>query len=191
MASEPRPRVSVEEYLTLERQAETKSEYLNGEIVAMSGASRPHNLIVANVLASLHAQLRGRSCEVYASDMRVRVPAADLYTYPDVVVVCGEPQFDDAELDTLLNPTLTVEVLSPTTQSYDRGIKFAYYRTLPSLAEYLLLAQDRVHAEHSVRQGGAAWLLTETDRSVDILELPSIGCALALGDAYERVVSAG
>lgn len=188
MASEPRRRVSPEEYLSLERQSETKSEYLNGEIYAMAGASRRHNFIAGDVYASLLNQLRGRGCDVYTGDMRVRVPAADLYAYPDVTVVCGEPELDDAEVDTLLNPTLIVEVLSRTTESYDRGVKFAYYRTLSSFAEYLVLAQDHVHAEHWVRQGNGGWLLTETDRREDVLELPSIGCTLALRDAYDRVV---
>jgi len=187
MATEPRRRVSPEEYLSLERQSETKNEYLNGEIYAMAGASRRHNRITLNVAIALDGQLKARGCELYSGDMRVRVPTADLYTYPDVAVVCGEPQFDDAEVDTLLNPTLIVEVLSRTTESYDRGAKFAYYRTLPSFAEYLVLAQDLVHAEHFVRQGVTGWLLTETDRSDDVLELPSIGCTLALREAYDRV----
>jgi Uma2 family endonuclease len=187
MASEPRRRVSPEEYLSIERQSETKNEYLNGEIFAMAGASRQHNFIAGDVYASLLNQLRGRGCDVYSGDMRVRVPAADLYTYPDVTVVCGEPELDDAEVDTLLNPTLIVEVLSRTTESYDRGMKFAYYRTLSSFAEYLVLAQDHVHAEHWVRQENGGWLLTETDRREDVLELPSIGCTLALRDAYDRV----
>lgn len=188
MASEPRPRVSPEEYLALERRSETKNEYLNGEILAMAGASRRHNRITLNVAIALDGQVKGRGCETFTGDMRVRVPAADVYTYPDVAVACGVPKFDDAELDTLLNPTLIVEVLSRTTESYDRGAKFAYYRTLPSLAEYLVLAQDRIHAEHFVRQGSDGWLLTETDHREDVLELPSIGCTLALRDAYDRVV---
>jgi Uma2 family endonuclease len=189
MASEPHRRVPIEEYLALERRSETKSEYLNGEIFAMTGASRKHNIIAGNVFAELHGQLKGRGCEVYTNDMRVWIPAVDLFTYPDVVVACGQPDFTDAEIDTLLNPTLIVEVLSPSTESYDRGIKFAYYRTLPSLAEYLILAQGRVYAEHWVRQGGGGWLLTETDRREDVLELPSTGCMLALADVYDRVIS--
>jgi Uma2 family endonuclease len=187
MASEPLHRISVDEYLALERRSATKNEYLNGEIFAMTGASRPHNIITGNVFASLHSQLRGRGCEIFTSDMRVRVPAANLYTYPDVVVACGDPRFTDEEIDTLLNPALIVEVLSPSTESYDPGTKFEYYRTLPSLAEYLLLAQDRVHAEHFVKQPNDGWLLTETDRLDDVLELPAIGCTLSLRNAYDRV----
>src|SRR5205085_5334550 len=117
-----------EEYLILERQAEYKSEYFNGEIFAMTGASRRHNLVAANVLASLHGQLRKRPCEVYSSDMRVKVSPTGLYTYPDVVVVCNDPLFDDKQKDTLLNPTVLIEVLSKSTASYDRGEKFEHYR---------------------------------------------------------------
>jgi Uma2 family endonuclease len=180
----------VDEYLSLERRSATKSEYLKGEIYAMTGASRRRNRMILNLGIALDGQLKGRGCEIYTSDMRVRVPAAGLFTYPDVVVACGAPKFDDAELDTLLNPTLIIEVLSPSTESYDRGTKFTYYRTLPSLAEYLLLAQDPVYAEHFVL-GKDGWLLTETDRIDDVLELPSIGCTLALRDAYDRVAAPG
>src|ERR1041385_7127366 len=121
--------ISSEEYLRLERQAEYKSEYLNGEIFAMSGASRAHNLITANITGELRQQLRGRPCETYAGDMRVKVSASSFYTYPDVVVVCGEPQFEDSELDTLVNPTILLEVLSQSTERYDRMAKTFYYRT--------------------------------------------------------------
>jgi Uma2 family endonuclease len=119
--------------------------------------------------------------------MRVRVPPADLYTYPDVVVACGEPRFEDNELDTLLNPALIADVLSKSTESYDRGAKFAAYRTLPSFTEYLIVAQGRVHVEHSIRQPDGSWLLTETDDLGASLVLSSVGCTLALTDAYDRV----
>jgi Uma2 family endonuclease len=190
MATEPNPRFTPEEYLVRERQSESRSEYLDGEIFAMSGASRRHNRIVLNVAFSLDQQLKGKNCEVFASEMRVRVrvPATDLYTYPDVVVACGEPQFEDAELDTLLNPILIVEVLSKSTEGYDRGAKFEHYRTLPSLSEYLLVAQDRVHVEHWGRETDR-WYLTETNDLGASLELPSIGCTLALSDVYDRVFS--
>ncbi len=189
MSSRTQTRLSVEDYLALERQAESRSEYLDGEVFAMVGASREHNLIAGNVFASLHGQVRERDCEVYASDMRVRVSATHLFTYPDVVAVCGEPRFDDQELDTLLNPTLIVEVLSRSTADYDRGSKFAHYRALPSLAEYLLIAQDRVHVEHFERQASERWLFTETDDLAARIELPAIGCTLALAEIYAKVVS--
>jgi Uma2 family endonuclease len=188
MATESKAHFTPEEYLAFERRSEFKSEYLGGEIVAMTGASRRHNRIVLNVAFSFHTQLKGnKRCEVYANDMRVRVPVDNMYTYPDVVVACGEPRFEDGELDTLLNPLLIAEVLSNSTESYDRGNKFASYRTIPSFTEYLIVAQDRVHVEHSVRQPDGGWLLTETDDLQASLVLPSIGCTVLLADVYDRV----
>ncbi len=187
MASEPKQRLTIESYLTFERQAETRHEYLDGEIFAMAGASRIHNLIVGNTFAAIHNQLKGRPCEPYTDNMRVRTPSSDLFTYPDVVIACEEPKFEDSELDTLLNPTLIVEVLSPSTEGYDRGIKSERYRSIPSLTEYVLVAQDRVHVEHYVRQAGDRWLLEELSDLGQTLELPSIGCRLALSEIYERV----
>ncbi len=187
MASDPKRRISPEGYLALERQAETKSEYLDGEIFAMTGASRKHNRIITNLIIALDAQLKAKGCELFAIDMRVKVSATGLYTYPDLVVACGEPRFEDAEVDTLLNPRLVIEVLSRSTKDYDRGTKFLHYRALGSLAEYLLIAQDRVHVEHYVHQS-ESWLFTETDRSEDVLELPSVGARLALSDVDDRVL---
>jgi Uma2 family endonuclease len=187
MTAEPRRKLSPQEYLEIERKAEIRSEYLDGEMFAMSGASRKHGRIALNTSTSLHSQLRDRPCETFAADMRVRVSQTGLYTYPDIVVVCDPPQFEDSEIDTLLNPTLIVEVLSSSTTDYDRGTKFAHYRTLSSFREYLLLAQDRVHAEHFVRQAGDRWLLSETDDPTAVIDLVAIGCKLPLADAYARV----
>ncbi|HEX8476646.1 MAG TPA: Uma2 family endonuclease [Pyrinomonadaceae bacterium] len=186
MSSQTKTYFTAEEYLALEREAEYKSEYFNGEIFAMTGASRRHNLIAANVLVALHPQLKGRPCEVYTSDMRVKVSPTGLYTYPDVVVACEKPMFDDEYTDTLLNPTVIVEVLSKSTEGYDRGRKFEQYRKLVSLSEYLLIAQDKYHVEHYVRQPDNQWLLSETDNPQDIVNLPSIDCRLALSDIYDK-----
>jgi|SRR5215213_825375 len=188
MSVEPHNRISIEDYLAAERRAETKSEYLDGEIFAMSGASRAHNLLALNAAASVHGQLRGRPCETYAGDMRVHIPAAGLYTYPDVTVVCGEPRFDGSELDTLLNPTLLIEVHSPSTEGYDRGKKFAHYRTLDSLREYVLVAQEEVRVEVFTRRDDGHWLLSEASRLEETIPLASIGCELRLADVYERVI---
>jgi Uma2 family endonuclease len=188
MAPLPKPRFTPEEYLALERQAEYRSEYFNGEIFAMAGASREHNLIIANVVASLHGQLKGKPCEVYPSDMRVKVTATGLYTYPDVVVMCGEPQLEDQYGDTLLNPTLLVEVLSPSTEAYDRGEKSAHYRRLESVKEYVLITQDRYRVERYARQPDGQWLLLEVSDPDQTLHLGSIGCDLALVDIYDRVL---
>ena len=137
MATQPKTHLTPEQYLEIERKAEFKSEYYQGEMFAMSGASYPHIGIVANAVASLHQQLRRGPCRPLSNDMRVRVTATGLYTYPDVVVVCGEPRFLDDTFDTLLNPTVIIEVLSESTEAYDRGQKFEQYRSLESLAEYV------------------------------------------------------
>lgn len=188
MSSQPTTYLTPEEYLAIERKAESKSEYINGEIVAMTGASRQHNLIVVNIAGELRQQLRGRPCEIYSNDMRVRIPSTRLYTYPDLVVVCGEPQFEDDYLDTLLNPTLIIEVLSESTEGYDRGKKFGFYRTIPSLAEYLLIAQDEQRVEQYAKQPDGRWLLSEYRSTDDVAELASIQCQLALTEVYDKVV---
>jgi len=179
-----------EEYLAQERKAEFKSEYIAGQIVAMSGASREHNLMTANLARVLGSQLLDRPCEVYVSDMRVKVTAQGMYTYPDTVVVCGDARLEDEQVDTLLNPTLIVEVLPPSTEAYDRGAKFGYYRQLPSLQEYLLVAQDQVLIEHFVRED-EGWLLTETADLSEIVQLPSIACELPVAEVYRKVAFMG
>jgi Uma2 family endonuclease len=191
MSSQAQKRYTPEEYLALERQAQCKSEYYAGDIIAMAGASRWHNLIVANVISELRSQLKGRPCTTYPSDMRVKVSPTGLYTYPDVTVVCGEVQFEDNQQDTLLNPTLIVEVLSESTEAYDRGGKFAHYRKLPSLMEYVLIAQTKPHVEHYVRQPDNRWLLAEADSLSDTVHLPSIDCRLALLEVYDKVEIVG
>lgn len=187
MSLQPKTHLTPEEYLAIERKAEYKSEYFNGEMFAMAGASERHALIVTNVVAELRGQLRHRPCTVYSTDLRVRVSPTGLYTYPDVIVVCGQAQFADDQKDTLLNPTLIVEVLSESTKDYDRGGKFEHYRSLASLSEYVLIAQDKYHVEHFVRQPDNRWLLSETNRLEDTIHLPSIDCALALIEVYDKV----
>ncbi|MGB9179884.1 MAG: Uma2 family endonuclease, partial [Pyrinomonadaceae bacterium] len=189
-----------EEYLAIERKAETRSEYFEGkmspmtgerkpkDMFAMTGASKRHNLIAGNIFASLHRQLQNRDCEVYQSEMRVRIPAAGLYTYPDVIALCGESKFEDDYFDTLLNPTLIVEVLSPSTEAYDRGKKFKHYQQIGSLVEYLLVAQDSYMIEQYVRQSGSQWLYTEIHQLEDIVNLTSIGCELTLREVYAKVL---
>ena len=180
-----------EEYLALEREAEYKSEYIAGQVVAMSGVSREHSLINGNLFRVLSSQLLDRPCEVHASDMRVKVGAKvnarSLYTYPDIAVVRGDVQFDDDQVDTLLNPTLIIEVLSPSTEAYDRGVKFGYYRRLASLREYMLVAQDKMLVEHFVREDDG-WLLTETTDPAAVVRLPSIGCEVPLAEVYRKIV---
>ncbi len=186
MTTQPRRRLTPEDYLRAERRAEEKSEFHDGEMLAMAGASYAHNVIVANVVAELRHQLKGRSCTVLPSDIRVWIESFRRHVYPDVTVVCGEPEFTDAEQETLVNPTLLVEVLSKSTRDYDRGDKFERYRTLDTFSEHLLLAQSRVHCEHHLRQPDRAWLLTEEHRLDATLVLPSIDCELALAEVYDR-----
>lgn len=186
MASLEQPRYAPDEYLALERLASYKSEYLHGEIFAMAGASYEHNLLVANVLGELRDALRRGPCRAVASDLRVQVAAAGMYTYPDVVVICEQPQFADATLDTLLNPSVIVEVLSPSTELYDRGEKFAHYQRLPSLTDYVLVAQDKMRVEHYVRRG-TQWVLSILEHPTDTLAFASAGCALPLASLYENI----
>ncbi len=180
--------VSPEEYLRLETQAASKSEYFDGEIFAMAGAEPEHNLIAANVIGELSSQLADRPCRVYSSDQRVKIPATGLYTYPDVTVVCEDPEYEEARPRSLLNPTLIVEVLSDTTEAYDRGDKFAHYRTLPSLREYLLIASGGRRIEQLTRRpGGDQWIYTECSSDGGSVTAASIGCVLSLAGVYAKV----
>lgn len=176
-----------EQYLEIERKAEFKSEYFGGEMFAMSGAKRAHNLVAGNAFSELHRQFRQRQCQVYMADMRVQIPAAEMYTYPDIAAVCGEARFLDDQQDALLNPSLIVEVLSPSTEAFDRSLKFEYYKTVESVREYLLIAQDRIHADLYIRQSDGGWLLTSSDRLEDTVTLHSVGATLCLADLYEKV----
>lgn len=197
MSTPPKTYLTEEQYLEIERKAEFKSEYYQGEMFAMgqgfamAGARWNHNLVAGNVFFELRRQLAARPCSVVPGDMRVLVKDTGLYTYSDVVVVCGEPRFLDEQKDTLLNPSLLVEVLSPSTEAYDRGRKSEHYRSIESLGEYLLVASDRVHADLFTRQPDGRWLLTSAGRLEDSLELQSIGCRLALADLYEKVDLSG
>jgi len=201
VSTEPKTRLTPEQYLEIERQAEFKSEYYDGEMfpmqgppetlqgpaLAMAGAGWAHNRLVANAILLLGTELRSRPCQVVSSDMRVRVSATGLYTYPDVTVVCGDPQFLAERRDTLLTPTLIVEVLSPSTEAYDRGRKFEHYRSVESLNEYLLIASERVQVDLFTRQSDGHWLFTSAASLEDVLELKSVGCRLALAELYSKV----
>ena len=187
MASLPKTYITPEEYLALDRQAEVKSEYYAGQIIAFAGASKRHNLIVANVLAGIHRQLVDRPCNVYPSDMRVRISKTGMYAYPDIVVTCGEEQFADENSDILLNPIVLIEVLSESTANYDRGDKFDQYRRIESLREYILVSQEAYRADQYVRQNDTQWLLTEFHRAEDVIRLSSINCELALKELYAKL----
>ena len=178
--------VTPQEYLEQERKAEFKSEYVHGRIYAMSGTSRAHNKIAVSITAELHTQFKNRSCEAFMSDIRVKVSETGMYTYPDVSAVCGESVFEDAVLDTLTNPSVIVEVLSSSTEAYDRGAKFAHYRRVFSLQEYVLVTQTRPLVEKYTRQG-ANWVLTEYVGLDAVLELSSVDCRIPLHEIYDKV----
>jgi Uma2 family endonuclease len=187
MSSQATPTYSPQEYLAIERDAQQKHEYFNGEIFLLAGASERHNLIVVNLVATIHAQLKGTDCKVYSHDMRLKVAATGLYTYPDVVALCGEVHFDDDQRDTLLNPHLLIEVISKSTEGYDRGEKSAHYRRIESLAEYLLISQDKYRIEQFVRQPDNQWLMSEVSKLEETIELPSVKCKLLVSDVYDRI----
>jgi Uma2 family endonuclease len=174
------------EYLELERKSEFRSEYIAGRMYAMTGASRRHGLIAGNFFRELSSQLRTRACEAYMNDLRVKVSPTGMYTYPDIVAVCGEVLLEDDHFDTLLNPTVIVEVLSESTEAYDRGEKFAHYRRIDSLREYVLVAQDKIRVEH-FRREGEEWVFSEVSGPDATLHLGSIDCHISLATIYEKV----
>jgi len=174
------------EYLAFERASEEKHEYADGEIFSMAGCSREHSLINANVQRELGNALIDRPCELHTSDMRVKIAARGRYVYPDASVVCGEPVFEDAEVDTLQNPRLIVEVLSDSTEAYDRGDKFEQYRSIPSVTDYLVISQKAVRVEHFQRQPDGRWLLTLAGPG-ERLVLDAIGVTIEVDRLYLKV----
>ena len=183
MATQPIPSLTEQDYLALDRAAEYKSEFVNGEMYAMAGGSLLHSLLAAGLIGELRVQLRGRSCHVYTSDARVRTPKSTSYFYPDLSVVCGETQTHAGSDDILVNPSVIVEVLSPSTSDYDHGTKFAHYREIPTLQDYLLVHTEEILIEHYARQPDGNWLLSErTGRDATVTL--SIGCTLALDLIY-------
>lgn len=186
MASNPISKLTEEQYLAVERAAEFKSEFLDGVMYAMSGGSPRHSSLAVSILAELHGILRGSECRVFNSDLRVRV-SSRMYTYPDVSVVCGKPLLADEQRDVLLNPVVIFEVLSPSTELYDRGPKLQLYRTIPSLKEYLLVDQNKVRIEQYIHQDARTWTLRDHEGLDAVLKMDSIGASLPLRLIYDRV----
>jgi len=187
MASSPVTKVTEEEYLALDRAAEVRSEFLDGEMWAMSGGSRWHSQLAMNFGSELHSALRGGNCRVFNSDLRVRVMPRRMYAYPDLTVVCGNVLLADNERDVLLNPTVIIEVLSPSTEKYDRGVKFQYYRTIESVRDYVLVSQDHVRIEQFTRGESSTWTLRDYQSLEDQLKIESIGAAVPLSLIYDGV----
>ena len=187
MATLPTPCLTEEEYLRLERAAEYKSEFIDGQMIAMSGASLAHARLSIRIATRLASQLEGKACEVFSGDLRVRIPNGRLYTYPDVSVACG-PRLTDDSFDTLENPVVLIEVLSMSTREYDRGKKHRLYRTIPSLREYLLVDQYSIQIEQRSRHSDNTWLIRDFSSLDDEIVLESISCRFKLRDIYRDVL---
>lgn len=189
-----KPYYTLEQYLEIEREADERSEFLDGEIYAMAGESGRHGDVSANLVGILIAELKGKSCRVRTKDAKVRSGSLkerfgrEMISYPDLVVICGKPEYHDKHTDIVLNPAVIVEVLSDSTAEFDRGTKFMRYRSYnPTLSDYILVSQDEAHVEHYIRQENGDWILREyygTDKTVQI---DSITCSLPLADVYDRV----
>jgi Uma2 family endonuclease len=190
MSAQLQPVYSVHDYLRIERDSPTRHEYIAGTVYAMAGGSEQHNLITGNVYASLHSQLRRRQCTIYPSDMKVAILSVPRYTYPDISIVCGEARFSDTNRDVLLNPTILIEVLSPSTEKHDRGAKFKHYWTIPSLHEYILIDQESYRLERYARhpEKHGIFLFEVYTAPNDEITLDAIGCTILLTDVYEKVV---
>jgi Uma2 family endonuclease len=187
MVSTVRKLISPEEYLAIERAAETRSEYLNGEMFAMSGTSYAHTRIKGNIAYRASVQLEGGPCEVLTSDMRVKVSSSGLYTYPDLIILCGKPELEDSYFDTLLNPQVLVEVLSDSTEKYDRGLKFEHYRRIPTLREYILVSQNRILVERFARQLNNSWNLQTFDDPKGVFPFATVAIQIPMQDIYHKV----
>lgn len=186
MASNPVTKVTEEQYLAMDRAAEMRSEFLDGEMIAMSGGSSNHARLQQNISSELYNRLQGSGCEAFGSDLRIRV-SARMYTYPDISVVCGKLRLADGHQDILLNPIVIFEILSPSTEKYDRGVKFQHYRTIDSLKGYVLVAQDAVRVEHYTRGDDNTWTLRDHQTLEEELKIASIGVSLPLSRIYDRI----
>ena len=188
MSVRVKPRYTLEEYFELELASEERYEYFNGEVFCMSGVSPNHAQIESNLITALNNELRKRGCRVFPANIRIKVPAAPPYRYPDLAVVCEKPIYEEiGGIEALTNPVLLVEVLSPSAEAYDRGDKFTYYKSIPSFREYLLVAQHRPHITHYVKQSDDKWDYAETNDLTAGLYLPSVDCTLTLGEVYSDV----
>jgi Uma2 family endonuclease len=187
MSAHPDQKITPEEYLKLERAAEFKSEYYGGYMYAMAGTSFEHSTIAGNLVYELMMPMRKRGCAVGPSDLRIRVSPEGLYTYPDVYVICGQPEFTDAKVDTLINPTVIIEVLSPSTEAYDRGLKWLQYRTIESLQEYVLVSQGEARVEVFRRQPEGKWILSDFAGPDAVCKLETVDCGIPLSAIYHGV----
>ena len=187
MQAQEQQQISPAEYLAGEREAEIRHEYFAGEVFAMAGASREHNLIATNIVRLLGNQLLDKSCSVFASDMKVKVKKKEKYSYPDIVVVCEQEEYEDEHNDVLLNPVVLIEILSDSTEAYDRGDKFSHYQGISSFTEYILVSQYTFKMERFSRQPNNSWLYTIYQSEEDILSVEALKCSLPLAEVYRKV----
>jgi Uma2 family endonuclease len=185
--NEPVPKynyVSPADYLSMERETLHKHEYYRGEVFAMSGASIHHNDVFSNLFGYLSSKLKGKNCKPYGSDLRIHIPLNTLYTYPDISIICGKPETTDNSFDTITNPSVIIEILSPSTKSYDRGDKFNLYRQIPTLQEYILIDSETVSVEHFVKTDVHEWMLTELKSITDTFMIKTVAIPVALEELY-------
>jgi len=187
VAQKKRSIFSLAEYFRQEEQAPYRSEFYDGEIFAMAGGTANHNRLSGNMYIAIRSALRGKGCDTFMADMRLLVKRRQLYTYPDVMVICGRLDYAPGRNDTVPNPTLIVEVLSPSTEAYDRGKKFEFYRTLDSLKEYVLIDQARMYVERHRPLGLGRWEMTAFEAPEDVLSLTSVGVDITLATIYEQI----
>jgi Uma2 family endonuclease len=188
MAANPERRYTLEEYLELDRTSEERLEFWDGEIFCMSGGSEEHDEIETNMIVFLKSQLRERGCRIFSANMRIKVPSAPPYRYGDLSALCGKAEFEEiGGVDALINPQLIVEVLSPSTEAYDRGDKFSHYKSIPTLREYLLVAQHRPHVTHLFKDDEGKWIHAEANDPAETVTLRSLGCELPLSEVYRGV----
>jgi Uma2 family endonuclease len=187
---EPAPKynfVSAQEYLKAEREAFEKHEYYQGEVFAMSGASLEHNIIFSNLFTDIGSKLKGKNCRPFGSDLRIHIPKNTLFTYPDITIICGEPNLTDDKFDTATNPTVIIELLSASTRNYDKGEKFSLYREIESLQEYILIDTEKIHVIKHIRNKDNSWQLTEFKNIENIFSIDTIGLSLSLNNLYEGI----
>ena len=185
--SQEKRRMAPKEYLEFDRASDIKHEYFNGQIFAMTGAKKNHNLINTSLTANLVNRIGNSTCRVFSNDMRVKIESESGYAYPDIAVACGNLEFEDDQLDTLTNPIVIMEILSDATEAYDRGDKFAYYRAIPTLQEYILVSQNKCRVEQFIRKEGGMWGMFHYENRGQIIKIESIDCAVPLSDIYQWV----
>ncbi|MDX2040880.1 MAG: Uma2 family endonuclease [Acidobacteriota bacterium] len=188
MSAQPKMQYSLEEYFELDRKSDERLELWNGEIFSMSGVSREHATVEMNVSITLGARLRAKSCQLFPANVRIKVPSLPPYRYSDLSALCGKAQFEKiGGVDTLINPSLIIEILSPSTEAYDRGDKFTYYKSIPSFCEYLLIAQHRPHISQFIKQSDGTWLFHEYNSLADTIRLQSLSCEMTLSEIYQDI----